>query len=195
MLPKSVCVFCGSKCGADPAFRAAAEEFGQELAKRNLRLVFGGGQVGLMGVIADAALAAGGLVEGVIPKPLATKELLHTRATRMHVVATMHERKAKMVELAEAFVALPGGYGTFEELLEVITWAQLGIHQRPIGLLNTSGFFDPLVALVDSAIVQGFIKQRHRELFIVESTPAALLDRLEAHQMPPVTKWIDREQT
>lgn len=148
-----------------------------------------------MGVVADAVLAAGGEVVGVIPKPLATKELLHTRATQMHVVASMHERKARMVELAEAFVALPGGYGTLEELLEVMTWAQLGIHNRPIGLLNTASFFDPLVEMIDQAIVEGFIKPRHRELFVVAAEPGELLDALASHRMPQVTRWIEREQT
>jgi uncharacterized protein (TIGR00730 family) len=167
---------------------------GREMARRGWGLVYGGGRVGLMGAVADAVLAAGGLVTGVIPDMLATKELLHTGATQMHVAPSMHARKAQMEELADAFVALPGGYGTFEELLEIITWAQLGIHAKPIGLLNVRGFYDGLVRFFDHAIGEGFIKQKHRDLIVTAETPRDLLDLLERHEMPRVKKWINRDE-
>jgi len=153
-------------------------------------LVYGGGRVGLMGVVADAVLEGGGDVVGVIPQMLATKELLHTGVKDMRLVDDMHARKALMSELADAFIALPGGYGTFEELLEVITWAQLGIHRKTIGLLNVAGFFDPLVDLIDAAIREGFIKQKHRDLIVVAERPQALLERLKTHELPAVRKWM-----
>jgi len=176
----SVCVYCGSKVGKHPEYRRAAQQLGELLAARELQLVYGGGQVGLMGVIADAVLAAGGTVVGVIPDKLATKELLHPGVQEMHVVRTMHERKAKMTELADAFIAMPGGYGTFDELFEAITWAQIGYHNKPIGLLNTAGYFDPLLQLIGHAIEEQFIAPRHAELVVHDATPGALLDRLAA---------------
>lgn len=177
---RRVCVFCGSRPGSDPRFHAAAVETGRELVRRGESLVYGGGSVGLMGVIADAVLEAHGEVIGVIPHALATKELLHPRVADMRLVVDMHARKALMAQLSDAFIAMPGGYGTFEELFEIITWRQLGLHAKPIGLLNVAGFFDPLVSLVDHAIESGFIRGAHRELIVVETTPAALLDRLQA---------------
>ena len=201
MMPKSalhnlrrVCVFCGSNVGIDAAYKQAAEELGREIARRGWELVYGGGSVGLMGALADAVLAAGGRVTGVIPEMLATKELLHTGATKMHVASTMHARKALMEELADAFVALPGGYGTFEELLEIITWAQLGIHAKPIGLLNVRGFYDGLARFFDHAIGEGFIKQQHRDLIVTAATGSDLLDLLVRHEMPRVKKWINRSE-
>ncbi len=176
----SVCVYCGSKVGKHPEYRRAAQRLGELLAARGLHLVYGGGQVGLMGVIADAVLAGGGRVIGVIPDRLATKELLHPGVQEMHVVATMHERKAKMTQLADAFIAMPGGYGTFDELFEAITWAQLGYHNKPIGLLNTAGYFDPLLQLIGHAIEEQFIATRHADLVIHEAEPERLLDRLTA---------------
>ena len=187
---RRVCVFCGSNFGTDPAYRHAAEEIGRELARRGWGLVYGGGSVGLMGATADAVLSEEGEVVGVIPKMLATRELLHTGVADMRVTATMHTRKALMEQSADAFVALPGGFGTFEELLEMITWGQLGLHEKPIGLLNTQGFYDGLVTFFDRAIDQGFIKPRHRELFVVSRSPSELLDRLTTHAMPQVKKWI-----
>jgi len=187
---RRVCVFCGSNTGGDDRYRDAAAGLGRELVARGWGLVYGGGRVGLMGVLADAVLAAGGEVIGVIPEMLATRELQHEGATRMHVVPSMHARKALMAESADAFVALPGGYGTFEELFEVITWAQLGIHCKPIGLLDTLGFFDPLVQMIDHAIAAGFIKQEQRDLILVERDSATLLDRLPRHVLPTVRKWI-----
>lgn len=182
---RRLCVFCGSRSGDDPAFAAAARETGAELARRGTSLVYGGGSVGLMGVVADAVLEANGEVIGVIPHGLATKELLHPRVPDMRVVPDMHARKALMAQLADGFVALPGGYGTLEELFEVITWRQLGLHDKPIGLLDVGSFFRPMVAWVDQAIATGFIRAPHRELLVVETSPVALLDRLEALQAAP----------
>lgn len=188
-----ICVFCGSNTGHDSRYREAAIELGSLLADRGHPLVFGGGQVGLMGVVADAVLDADGDVIGVIPEMLATKELLHTGVEDMRLVPDMHARKALMAELADAFIALPGGYGTFEELLEVVTWAQLGIHRKNIGLLNVAGYFDPLVDLIDAAIREGFIKDEHRELIVVAEKPSTLLQRLKTHQLPQVRKWMGPE--
>lgn len=190
-----VCVFCGSKTGVGDGYRAAAAELGQRMAAANIGLVFGGGSVGLMGVIADAVLEAGGEVIGVLPEMLATKELRHPGVADMRLTADMHERKAVMAELADAFIALPGGYGTFEELFEVITWAQLGIHRKNIGLLNVAGYFDQLVRLIDHAVQEGFVKEKHRGLILVEERPDVLLSRLADYEMPPVKRWLGPEGT
>jgi uncharacterized protein (TIGR00730 family) len=190
-----VCVFCGSRPGQDAAFRQEARELGRCLVQNDLELVFGGGSVGLMGTIADAVLDAGGSVIGVIPEVLATVELLHPRVSDMRQVDSMHARKALMAELSDAFIALPGGYGTLEELFEIITWAQLGIHQKPIGVLNTAGFYDPLIEMLDHMIAAGFIKPAHRELFLVKSEPAQLLDHLAQHVMPEVPSKLSAEET
>lgn len=190
-----ICVFCGSKSGVDGRYREAASELGRLLASRSTALVFGGGSVGLMGVIADAVLEAGGEAIGVIPRMLATKELLHPDVPDVRMVDDMHARKALMAELADAFIALPGGFGTFEELFEIVTWAQLGIHRKTTGLLNVAGYFDPLVRLIDHAVQEGFIKAKHRELIVVEERPAALLERLATHRLPPVRKWLGPEAT
>lgn len=165
------------------------------MAVEQLALVYGGGSVGLMGVIADAALETGGDVIGVLPEMLATKELRHTGVQDMRLVPDMHARKALMADLADAFIAMPGGYGTFEELFEVITWAQLGIHRKPIGLLNTAGYFDPLVAMIEHAVREGFVKDRHRDLIVVEDNPPDLLARLRSHQLPPVKRWMGPDAT
>lgn len=191
---RRICVFCGSSSGRDPRYGVIAAELGRLFAERELGLVYGGGSVGLMGAIADAVLDAGGEVIGVIPERLATKELLHTRVPDMRRVRDMHERKALMAELADAFIALPGGYGTLEELFEVITWAQLGFHRKNIGLLNVCGYFDPLVCLVDHAVAEAFIRADHRDLIVVESECGTLLDRLIAHQMPEVRQWLGPEE-
>ena len=190
-----VCVFCGSKAGVDPAFREAGRELGRCLAAKGQELVFGGGSVGLMGIVADAVLDAGGHVIGVIPEVLATVELLHPRVSDMRRVDSMHTRKATMASLSDAFIAMPGGYGTMEELFEIITWSQLGLHQKPIGLLNTRGFYDPLVELVDHMIASGFIKPPHRDLFLIETEPAGLLDRLQQHHPPKLPQKISPEET
>lgn len=194
-LIRRVCVFCGSNHGNDERYRSSAEELGEQLVARGWGLVYGGGRVGLMGVLADAVMAAGGEVIGVIPQMLATKELLHEGVTKMHVVPSMHTRKALMAELSDAFVALPGGYGTFEELLEMITWSQLGIHRKPVGLLNVLGFFDPLAEFIDHAIDSGFIKAEQRGLMLLADEPGELLDGLSHHELPTVRKWIKPEET
>ncbi len=193
---KRLCVFCGSSGGTDPIYRETATRFGELMVQSGQELVYGGGSVGLMGTIADAVLQAGGRVTGVIPQFLATRELLHEGVTDLRITSGMHERKALMAELSDAFVALPGGLGTFEELFEVLTWSQLGLHNKPIGLLNISGYFDPLVQLVDQAIATGFCRDEHRRLFIVDDQPEKLLQRLAMHQPPSVGKWIrSPEQT
>lgn len=176
---RNVCVFCGAKSGDGPEYAATAKAFGLALAESGRTLIFGGGQVGMMGHVANAALAAGGDVIGVIPQSLATAELLHTGVTKMHVVGGMHERKALMDQLADAIVALPGGYGTLDELFESITWSQLGVHRKPIALLNTRGFFDPLVAMIDHSVEEGFISPGHRKLFFVASSVEDVLQGLE----------------
>ncbi|HUL61382.1 MAG TPA: TIGR00730 family Rossman fold protein [Anaeromyxobacteraceae bacterium] len=189
---KRVCVFCGSSNGVNPLYLEAAREVGRTLVRRGLGLVYGGGSVGLMGAVADAAMAAGGEVIGVIPRALQLRELAHAGLTSLHVVGSMHERKAKMAELAHGFIALPGGMGTLEEFAEILTWAQLGLHARPCGLLDVDGYYRPLVAFFDRAVAQGFIRPEHRGLVLMEERPDALLDRFEAWQPPPIQKWIDR---
>lgn len=176
---KRICVFCGSKTGADPAYIAAAQALAHAMARRGIGLVYGGGNIGLMGVLADAMLAAGGEVVGVIPRFLMEKELAHTGATEMHLVGSMHERKARMADLAHAFIALPGGFGTADELFEILTWRQLHLHEKRIGLLNTCSFFDPLVAWIDTMIRDGFVKAANRELFVMRSTAEELLADLQ----------------
>jgi uncharacterized protein (TIGR00730 family) len=188
----SICVFTGSSRGARPEYVAAAAELGTLLAARRIRLVYGGARVGLMGAVADAALASGGDVVGVIPAALVAKEVAHTGLTDLRVVDSMHERKALMSDMADAFVALPGGWGTLEEFFEVLTWAQLGLHRKPCGLLNAHGYFDRLLAFLDHTIDEGFVRPRNAELIAVSRTPGELLDRLESPLPPPVEKWLDR---
>lgn len=173
-----ICVFCGSQVGSNGLYRLAATDLGQLLVRHGYGLVYGGGHVGLMGVIADAVLASGGEVIGVIPESMVARELAHTGVTQLQVVPGMHERKARMAELADAFIALPGGYGTFEELFEVITWAQLGMHRKPIGLLNVAGYFNALKTLVDQAIAEGFVRTEHRYLLTIADDPSTLLEML-----------------
>jgi uncharacterized protein (TIGR00730 family) len=192
---KSVCVFCGSHPGDDPAYEAAARALGRTLAEAGIKLVYGGGHVGLMGSVADAALAAGGQVTGVMPKALVEREVAHTGLTRLHVVGSMHERKAKMSELSEGFVALPGGTGTLEEFFEVLTWAQLGEHGKPCGLLNVAGYYDPLLAVFDHMMNRGFLAEKHRAMVLVETEPTALLERFKDYSPPATVKWIDRSET
>jgi uncharacterized protein (TIGR00730 family) len=190
-----VCVFCGSSVGTDPAYRRAAVVLGQSLARRGLGLVFGGGHVGLMGALADAVLAEGGEAIGVIPRGLERRELGHEGLTELRVVGSMHERKATMAELSDAFVALPGGMGTLEETTEVLTWAQLGIHHKPVGLLDVAGYWRPLVAFLDHAVESGFVRPEHRALLLVERDPEPLLDRLAAWRAPPTRPWMGKDQT
>ena len=192
---KRVCVFCGSSPGASPRYVEAARAMGRTLAERGIELVYGGGGVGLMGAVADAALEAGGVVVGVIPRALELRELAHARLTTLHVVGSMHERKAKMAELSHGFVALPGGMGTLEEFAEVLTWAQLGLHARPCGLLDVGGYYQPLIAFFDRAVAEGFVRPEHRRLMVVGEEPGALLDRFAAWQPPAVERWIDTGST
>jgi uncharacterized protein (TIGR00730 family) len=177
---RTVCVFCGSSCGHGDVYRAAARRFGELLAARGHGLVYGGGHVGLMGVLADAVLAGGGTVVGVIPQFMIDKELAHAGLTELIVVETMHQRKAIMADRADAFAALPGGYGTAEELFEVVTWAQLRLHAKPVGLLNVAGYFDPLLAWRDRMVADGFLKPAHRDRLLVADEPQGLLDLLAA---------------
>ena len=187
----SVCVFCGSHPGNDPAYAGAAQRLGRTLAERDITLVYGGGHVGLMGVVADAALGAGGEVIGVMPRSLVDREIGHTGLTKLHVVGSMHERKALMSELSDGFVALPGGNGTLEEFFEVLTWAQLGEHAKPCGLLNVAGYYDPLLKVFDQMVYRDFLRREHRELVLVEESPSALLERFRAYEPPRTIKWID----
>lgn len=192
---KSVCVFCGSASGANPVYASAARELGRELALRGLELVYGGGRVGLMGELATSSLAADGKVLGVIPHALSAKEIALAECTQLIVVNTMHERKSLMADRADAFVALPGGYGTCDELFEILTWAQLGIHRKPVGLLNVNGFFTPLLGWLDHITSEGLLKPKHRDLLLVADTVPALLDKLAAWKLPElVTKWVEPEE-
>jgi uncharacterized protein (TIGR00730 family) len=193
---KRLCVFCGSNVGTRPTYAATARELAAELCRRRLGVVYGGGGVGLMGVLADAALAQGVEVIGVIPRPLATKELAHTGLTQMHVVASMHERKALMASLVDGFVAMPGGLGTLEETLEVLTWSQLGIHRKPIGLLNVEGYYDGLLAMIAHGVKETFIRREYLTLFVSAATPARLLDEMETWRPPPLPgAWLNLQQT
>jgi uncharacterized protein (TIGR00730 family) len=190
---RSICVFCGSSSGNRQEYAAAAADFGRLLGERRIRLIYGAGNVGLMGVLADAALAAGGEVIGVIPQMLVDRELAHQQITDLRIVTSMHERKALMAELSDAFVALPGGLGTYEELCEVLTWAQLGIHHKPCGYLNVLGYFDPLAHMFDHAVTEGFLRSEQRRLFISSNEPDALLRLLESHASTTAAKWSGRE--
>jgi hypothetical protein len=183
-------VFCGSSVGFSDAYAEAARAAGRAIASRGLRLVYGGAMVGLMGEIADSALAAGGDVVGVIPMALVEREIAHAGLTEIHHVKSMHERKAMMADLSDAFLALPGGVGTLEELFEVWTWAQLGHHTKPVGILNVERYFDPLLAFIDQQCREGFMRREHREMLVVERDPERILVRFEAYRAPSVAKWI-----
>ncbi|MEZ5291569.1 MAG: TIGR00730 family Rossman fold protein [Vicinamibacterales bacterium] len=189
-----ICVFCGSSTGARDEYAASARALARVLAAGGHTLVYGGGNVGLMGVIADAMLAEGGEVIGVIPHALIAREIGHGGVTTLHVVDSMHERKALMADLSDAFIALPGGVGTFEELFEAITWTQLGLHRKPCGLLNVRGFYDGLLAFLDHAWTEGFIKPETRAVVSAGDDPAALLDRLLGTVVPAVPRWLTRQQ-
>ena len=191
---KRICVFCGSNVGARAAYRQAAEQLGRALAGRKIGLVYGGGNIGLMGVLADVALEAGGEVQGVIPHALVAREVAHQGLTKLHVVESMHERKQLMADLSDAFLALPGGYGTFEEFCEAVTWSQLGIHKKPCGLLNVEGYFDHLIAQLDHAVGEQFLHPDNRALVLEARQPEALLDALAAWKAPVKERWIEREE-
>ena len=191
---KRICVFCGSNVGARAAYRQATEELGRELLGRRIGLVYGGGNIGLMGVLADAVLAGGGEVQGVIPHALVAREVAHKELGKLHIVDSMHERKQLMADLSDAFVALPGGYGTFEEFCEAVTWSQLGIHKKPCGLLNVEGYFDPLIAQFDLAVREGFLYPENRALVLEAREPGALLEALAAWKAPAKEVWIERKE-
>jgi hypothetical protein len=192
---KRVCVFAGSSSGARPEYQRLATQLGSVLAARRVGLVYGGAHVGLMGALADAALAGGGEVIGVIPEGLVAKEIAHTGLTSLRVVSSMHERKAMMADLADAFIAMPGGLGTWEEFFEILTWSQLGLHRKPCGLLNALGYFDGLVSFIIHAVNEGFVRPQHAALLVVSSSPGQLLEMLETHNPPVVDKWVDRAAT
>lgn len=192
---RRLCTFCGSNVGRHAVHADQARRFGQAMVARGLELVFGAGHVGLMGVLADAVLQAGGVAIGVIPQALVDKELAHGALTQLHVVATMHERKARMADLSDGFAALPGGYGTCDELFEILTWAQLGLHAKPIGVLNTNGFFTGLVSWLDHTVAEGFVRPAHRRLVLEADEPDSLLDLLLQYRPPtPKAKWIDAKE-
>lgn len=192
---KSICVFCGSSQGNRPEYAEAARETGTLLARRGLRLVYGGGRIGLMGILADAALAEGGEVIGVIPRMLLQKELGHGQVTELRVVTSMHERKAMMAELSDGFIALPGGIGTMEELCEILTWSQLGIHQKPCGILNTADYFAGLLTLLKRAVEDGFFRAEQQQLFQIAERPEDLLQALDRYEPLPVPRWLDSTAT
>jgi uncharacterized protein (TIGR00730 family) len=190
---KRICVFCGSSQGSRPEYRAAAEDMAAELVRRNIGLVYGGGNVGLMGIIADAVLKAGGEAQGVIPEHLMAREVGHNGLTKLHVVRSMHERKALMTDLSDAFIALPGGFGTLEEFCEIVTWSQLGLHAKPCGILNVHGYYSRLLAMFDHAVQERFLKPENRALVLARDSVAELLQALEEWHPVRVEKWLDRE--
>jgi uncharacterized protein (TIGR00730 family) len=192
---KSICVYCGSAKQASKEYFVAAQEMGETLARRRQTLIYGGGRTGLMGALADAALAASGEVIGVITEGMNTPELAHTRLTRLEVTATLHQRKARMYELAEGYIALPGGYGTLDELFETLTWAQIGEHAKPVGLLNVSGYYDDLLSMLDRAVQEKFLFPEHRRALIVDSEPEGLLETMEGYRTPAeaVKRWMRQE--
>ena len=192
---RRVCVYAGSNPGARPEYAQAAAALSTELAARGIGLVYGGGRVGLMGVLADTILAAGGEAIGVIPQALVDREIGHTGLTELHTVGSMHERKARMAELSDGFVAVPGGIGTLEELVEVFTWSHLGIHAKPVAVLDAAGFYAGLTGFLDHMVDEGFLRAAHRRTLLAESDPGALLDRLEAYEPVPVTPWLDLDRS
>lgn len=192
---KAVCVYCGSSPGRLDAYADAARALGQALVARDLGLVYGGAGIGLMGLVANTVLELGGRAVGVIPQALARKEVVHRHLTELHVTQSMHERKTMMAELSDGFIAMPGGIGTFEEIFEIWTWAQLGIHAKPCGLLNVAGYFDALTNFLDHATAEEFLKPPHRALLIVEQQPEALLDRFASYQPPSVRKWLEPDES
>jgi uncharacterized protein (TIGR00730 family) len=188
----SLCVYCGSNPGRAPVFAEAAASLGRLMASRGIGLVYGGGHVGLMGVVADAVLQGGGEAHGVITAALEAREIAHRGLTSLEVVDTMHQRKAAMADRSDGFVMLPGGFGTLDEFFEAVTWTQLGVHTKPCGILDVNGFFDPLLAHLGRAASDGFLRPEHRDIVIAESDPAALLDQMEAWTPSAVEKWLDR---
>ncbi|MGV3773451.1 MAG: TIGR00730 family Rossman fold protein [Verrucomicrobiales bacterium] len=192
---KRICVFCGSNSGSNPQYAEVARELGTELTRRGIGLVTGGGHIGLMGVVADATLAAGGEVIGVIPEALQARELAHHGLTQLHVVPSMHARKAMMAELSDGFIALPGGFGTFEEFCEVLTWAQLGLHAKPCGILNVLGYYNPLLQMFNHAAAEQFLPSQHRSLALEGKSPKELLELMQHYKPLIVPKWINRDES
>ncbi|WP_296493521.1 TIGR00730 family Rossman fold protein [Rhodoferax sp.] len=192
---KAICVYCGSSPGRLEVYASAARALGQALVARDLGLVYGGASIGLMGLVADTVLQLGGRVVGVIPKGLARKEVVHRQLSELHVTQSMHERKTLMAELSDGFIAMPGGIGTFEEIFEIWTWAQLGIHAKPCGLLNVAGYYDALTTFLDHAAAEQFLKLPHRSMLIVEQAPDVLLDRFASYQPPSVRRWLDADES
>ena len=193
-MAKRICVFCGSSSGVRESYAQAARSLARHLVSKGIGVVYGGGKVGLMGTLADAALEAGGEVIGVIPQSLVAKEVGHGGLSELRVVGSMHERKALMAELSDAFIALPGGYGTFEEFCEVLTWTQLGLHRKPCGVLNVERYYDPLLALFDHAVAEQFVKPAHRGIVIADDHVESLVARLLEYEPPVVNKWIDLKE-
>lgn len=189
-----ICVFCGSSPGRDALYADEAARLGAVMASGGIELVFGGGHVGLMGVIADAVLAAGGRAIGVIPEALMARELGHRSLSELRVVKSMHERKAMMAELSDGFIAMPGGFGTFEEFFEAVTWVQLGLHAKPCGLLNVRGYYDPLLELISRGVEERFIRAQHRDIVVADDDPGQLIDRMMQWTAPTVAKWIARDE-
>jgi uncharacterized protein (TIGR00730 family) len=192
---KRVCVYCGSSAGNRQSYLKASQALGTALVRRGLGLVYGGSNVGLMGTIADTVLAEGGEVIGVIPAPLVAKEVAHRGLTDLHIVPSMHERKAMMAELADAFIALPGGFGTLEEFCEIVTWVLLGIHQKPCGLFNVEGYYDGLLAFLNHGVTEGFILPEYRPIVLSDSEADGLLEKISSYEAPFLHKWIDRDET
>ncbi len=192
---KRICVFCGSNVGARPTYAATAQELGLRLAQRRIGLVYGGGCVGLMGLLADEALAAGAEVIGILPEALDQREIGHRGLTELRVVQTMHERKAMMADLSDGFIALPGGFGTMEEFCEVLTWAQLGLHAKPCGLLNVEGYYDPFLTFLDHLVAEQFVHPLHRSMVLQAPTPVELLDQFATYKPVTLKKWITSDQT
>ena len=191
----SICVFCGSNPGTDPSFVSAAERVGATLAKQDIELVYGGGRRGMMGAVANGALAEGGQVLGVIPEGLFKREGLHARLTQLEVVASMHERKARMAASSDGFLALPGGIGTLEELFEIWTWTQIGIHAKPCGILNVAGYYDPLLTFLESMVTRGFVRAEHRDVVLVDDDVERLIARVIAHKPAVHERWLTPSQS
>ena len=195
MILQTVCVFCAAGEGRNPTYVAHARQMGRYLAGSGRRLVYGGGRTGLMGALAEGALGAGGEVVGIMPKHLVDHEVAHTGLTELRVVASMHERKAMLADMSDGFLAMPGGLGTLEELFEIWTWGQLGLHRKPYGILNVHGYFTPLLAFLDHAVSEQFIRPEYRALLVVDTEPAALIARMEAMEPPPLPRWVQRDTT
>lgn len=193
-MTQAICVFCGANYGKRPSYRESARRVGEILAERGITLVYGGGNVGLMGALADACLEKGGRVVGVIPRALKEKEIAHQDLSEMHVVGSMHERKAMMADLADAFLTLPGGFGTWDEFCEALTWSQLGLQKKACAFLNVEGYYDALLAMAQRAAEDGFIRPEHCELLLVDTDPERIVERLQDYEVPYVPKWVDRKE-